>query len=179
MAEAAGSGLWLRRALFVALAVGVIFFALLPLGNAAPRWAPPDLLLALCLVWSARRPAYVPALSIAFVALLADLLYQRPPGLYAALTLMGCEYLKTRATMLRDSGFWMEWATAGAVIILIAFGYRVVLALLAVPQPPLGLSLMQAFATVAVYPAVVVVSHLVFGLRRPTASDPSGTRLGA
>ena len=87
MAEAADGGLWTRRAVFLAVAVGVIFFALLPLDTGASRWAPPDLLLAFCLAWAARRPDYVPALSIAFVALLADLLYQRPPGLFALLTL--------------------------------------------------------------------------------------------
>jgi rod shape-determining protein MreD len=179
MAEPQGNALWLKRTVFVALCVAVIFFALLPLDTGVPRWAPPDLLLAICLVWAARRPDYVPVLSIAFVALLADLLYQRPPGLHAVLTVLGCEYLKARARILRDSGFWMEWATAGAVVIAIAVIYRLTLGLLAVPQPPLALSLMQAVATVALYPAVVAASHLFLGLRRPAASDPGGARLGS
>jgi rod shape-determining protein MreD len=179
MAEAQGGALWFGRAVFVALCVAVIFFALLPLDTGVPRWAPPDLLLALCLAWSARRPDLAPALSVAGVALLADLLYQRPPGLFAALTLLGSAYLKARAAALRDAGFFVEWATAGAVILAIAVGYRAGLALVAVPQPPLGLFLVQALATVAVYPAVVVVSRLVFGLRRPAASDGAGGRSAA
>lgn len=179
MAEAQGAALWLGRATFVALGVAVIFFALLPLDTGVPRWAPPDLLLALCLAWSARRPDLVPALSIAAVALLADLLYQRPPGLFAALTLLGCTYLKSRARSLRDAGFWVEWATAAGVMVAIAVSYRAGLALVAVPQPPLGLFLVQAMTTVAAYPAVVVASRLFFGLRRSGASDPAGARPGA
>ncbi|KPQ21354.1 MAG: rod shape-determining protein MreD [Rhodobacteraceae bacterium HLUCCA24] len=178
MAKVQGNGLWLKRTVFLVLCIAVIFFSLLPLDTGTPRWAPPDLLLALCLVWAARRPDYVPVLSIAFVALLADLLYQRPPGLYAALTVLGSEYLKARARMLRDSGFWVEWATAAAVLTVIALAYRLALGLLAVPQPPLALSLVQVLATVAIYPPVVAVSHLFLGLRRPAASDPGGTRLG-
>lgn len=178
MAETQGNRPWPKRMLFLALSVAIIFFALLPLGTSTPRWAPPDLLLALCLVWAARRPDYVPVLSIAFVALLADLLYQRPPGLYAALTVLGCEYLKSRARILRDSGFWAEWVTAGAVVIGISVIYRLALGLLAVPQPPLALSVMQAAATIAIYPAVLGVSRVLLGLRRPAASDPGGARLG-
>ena len=178
MAETARDAPWTGRAIFLAVALGVIFFALLPLETGPPRWAPPDLLLALCFAWSVRRPDQVPTLSIAAVALLADLLFQRPPGLFAGLTVLACAYLRSRARNLRVSGFWVEWLTVGTVTLLAGVAYRACLALLAVPQPPLGLSLVQAISTVAAYPAVVLVAHVLLGLRRPAPSDPAGTGSG-
>jgi hypothetical protein len=62
---------------------------------------------------------------------------------------------------------------------VVPLGVIVGVFLLAVPQPPLALSMMQAVGTIALYPAVVAASHLFLGLRRPAASDPGGARLGS
>ena len=171
MADTRGFGLWMRRATYLALALLIIFFQLLPLDTGAPRWAPPDLLVALTFAWAVRRPDFVPGLSVALAMLLADLLFQRPPGLLALLVVIGAEWLKRRAPELRDDSFLTEWLSAASVIVAVFLGYRVVLALLAVPQPPLGLSLVQMLTTVAAYPLVVGISYLFFGLHKPAPSD--------
>ena len=70
MAELSTSRLWLMRLGFVALALVIMFFHLLPLDTVPRRWAPPDLLVAFVFAWALRRPDYVPILSLAIILLL-------------------------------------------------------------------------------------------------------------
>jgi len=97
------------RAVFPVLALLNIFFHLLPLDTIPRQWAPPDLLVAAALAWSVRRPDYIPTAILALTLLLADLMFQRPPGLMAMLVLLGSEFLKPRALTHRDTGFVAEW----------------------------------------------------------------------
>ena len=62
-------------------------FLLLPLQTTPRSLAGPDLLLAFAVAWCLRRPEFVPPLALALAFLLADLLLQRPPGLWALLAL--------------------------------------------------------------------------------------------
>ena len=165
------SHVWIMRGWFLGLAVLLMFFHLLPLDTVARRWAPPDLLVAFVFAWTLRRPDYVPVLCIAGVMLMADLMFQRPPGLLALLVLAGTEYLQMRFTGLRQASFVGEWVAVCIVLVTVTVANRLILAVLAVQQAPLGLTLMQMLMTIAVYPLVVAVTHALFGVRRPTPAD--------
>ena len=116
--------------------------------------------------------------ALAVLALAMDLLLQRPPGLWAALTLVGFETLRRRATALRDLTFFMEWAAVAGTLVAITLGYRLVLTLLLVDQAPLGLSMMQLVSTLLAYPLVAAVSHVLFRVRKLAPGDlASGRRL--
>ncbi len=156
---------------YVDAALLVIFIQLLPLDISAARWAGPDLVLALTFGFAVRRPDYLPALAVAGVMLLADLLLHRPPGLLALLVLIGTEALKARSRGLRDQNFAVEWMTVGVVLLAVLVAQRLVLAILMVPQVPLGLTLLQALATVAAYPVVVVTAQLLLGLTKAHPAD--------
>ena len=173
------SSLWWKRGLFVLLALTILFGNLLPLSTVPSNWAGPDLLIALTFAWALRRPEFVPVLLIAILMLLADLLLQRPPGLMAFLIVLGAEQLKTRAIGLRDASFVGEWAAAGLVVIGVFLLNRVTLSVLMVDQAPLGLTLIQMIATTLIYPVVVFVSHLFFGVRKlaPGDDDAIGSRI--
>lgn len=166
MADRVALHRWMLRGAYVATALLVLFVQLLPLNTTAARWAGPDLVLALTFGFAVRRPEFLPALAVAGVMLLADLLLHRPPGLMALLVLVGTEALKARSRGLRDQNFAVEWMTVGAALLAIVVVQRVVLAVLMVPQAPLGLTLMQAVATLAAYPVVVLTAHLVLGLTK-------------
>ncbi|RKF14080.1 rod shape-determining protein MreD [Roseovarius spongiae] len=176
MVERVQARLWAMRALFVALCCVVIFWRLLPLDTMPRGWAGPDLILALACAWVLRRPEYAPALLIAAVVLMADLLFQRPPGLWAALALIGTETLKSRAPGLRDLGFGPEWLTVATVLVAMTLGERLILAVLMVPQAPLGLSLMKALFTILAYPLAVLASALLFGVRKIRPGDADSLR---
>ena len=171
MAEGTAPRVWAMRALYLALALVVILVDLMPLGFIPRAWAGPDLLLAFTFAWALRRPEFVPALSVGAVMLLADLLYLRPPGLWAALVLLGTQTLKTRARTLRDEPFMMEWLAVATLVVAIGLGNRLVLAVLMVPQAPLGLTTIHVVMTLICYPVVVMISQLVFGVRKAAPGD--------
>ncbi|MBE0454360.1 rod shape-determining protein MreD [Roseovarius autotrophicus] len=176
MAEESAFHLWLMRALFSGLAGLLVFLHLLPLDTVPPGWAGPDLFVALTFAWAVRRPDFVPPLLVAGLALMMDLLFHRPPGLWAALTLVGTEALRRRAPALRDMTFAADWAAVAGTLVAITLGYRLVLSVFLVPQPPIGLSLMQLLSTLLAYPLVALVSHLFLGVRKAAPGDLAGTR---
>ncbi len=171
--------LWLMRIAFLMLTLAILFFHLLPLETTPRSWAGPDFLLCFALAWSMRRPEYVPAPALAVAFLVADLLLQRPPGLWALLALIGCENFKSRGRSLRDANFAAEWITAGILIIGITLGYRIILALVLIDLPSLTLSLSELTLTVLFYPVVVSITHFVFGVQKaaPGDLDALGQRL--
>jgi rod shape-determining protein MreD len=138
----------------------------------------PDLLIAFAFAWSLRRPEYVPALGLALLFLLADLLLQRPPGLWALLALLACENLKGRSRSLRDSTFGAEWIAVSLLLVGILIANRFVLSVVLVPPPQLRLTLLELGMTILVYPAVVFVTRSVMGVRRaaPGELDSFGGR---
>ncbi len=155
------------RLIFLGLCLALIYARLLPLETVPRTLVMPDILLALTLSWVARRPAYVPALLIAAVFLLADLMFQRPPGLWTALVLLLTEALRRRAAELRGLTFLLEWTTVAVCIVAVFFGYRLALALTMLPPPPLVPYLVQMVMTILAYPVVTGLCYLLLGLRRP------------
>jgi len=179
MAKTTPAAIWLMRAAYVGVALVIMFFHLLPLDTLPRRWSPPDLLLATSLAWSVRRPDFVPPLLIAAVMLLADLLFQRPPGLWALLVLLACEFVKSRLSPHRETPFLGEWFAVSVVIVGIALLNRMILGLLAVEQAHIALILVQVIMTIAVYPLVVLLSQSLLGVRRlsPADAETLGARL--
>ena len=129
--------------------------------------------------WVLRRPDFVPVWLIALVLLIEDLLLMRPPGLWAGLVVLGAEFLRSRAAFSRELGLLPEWAMVAVVMVLAALAYRLVLALAFLPQVALGQALVQLAITILCYPAVVVLSRLAFGLRKPATGevDARGRRM--
>lgn len=157
---------WLYRGLYVLIAVATMFLLLLPIDLSAGRFPGPDILVCTTFAWVLRRPDYVPILLIAAVFLILDLLFMRPPGLWAALVVVGAEFLRTRQTAYRDLPFLFEWAMIGSTLIGITLANRLLLAIAMVDQPALGLVLLQMMATLLTYPLAVLVSRYGFGLRK-------------
>ncbi|MCH2163693.1 MAG: rod shape-determining protein MreD [Marinovum sp.] len=165
MADGIASRLWGMRLAYLGLAVFIVFCQLVPIETVPRNWAAPDFLLALTFAWSLRRPDYVPLFSIALAMLFADMMLDRPPGLMAALTVLVCASLQRRVFRVRDEGFATELLLVAVSIALVIVGSRVILTVLFVPTPPLGLTLFMGVMTLAAYPIVVFLSHLVLGVR--------------
>ncbi|MEY8827441.1 rod shape-determining protein MreD [Sedimentitalea sp. XS_ASV28] len=169
---------WAMRLWFLVLCAVIIFFHLMPLETTPRNWAPPDLLIAFILAWALRRPDYVPALSVAAVILMADLLFQRPPGLMALLVVLGCEFLKSRANSHGETSFIVEWFNVCVVIAGITVLDRLILTMTLVDRAPLSLHLIQMVLTMAIYPLAAFVTQTLLGVRRPSPgnSDALGNR---
>ncbi|WP_397542731.1 rod shape-determining protein MreD [Roseovarius salis] len=178
MAERGQAYLWAMRALYLALCTGLVFLHLLPLDTLPRGWAGPDIMLAITFAWSLRRPELVPPVLIALVFLLCDLLFHRPPGLWAGLVLIGSQTLRARAPDLRDLTFPVEWLSVATTLVAMTLGYRLILGVLMVDQAPLGLSLMQMVMTLVAYPVVVLVSQSVLGVRKIAPGELDAMRSG-
>ena len=170
---------WIARGGYIALAIAIIYLQLLPLQTVPRNFAMPDFLLCLTLVWAARRPDYVPVLLIAAVFLLADFLFQRPPGLWTALVLILSEALRSRARSMRNLTFPLEWASVSIGVVAVFVIYRFVSAMTLLPEVPLVPFAVQLVMTVLAYPLVAVLSQVLLGVRRPApgAVDSLGHRL--
>jgi rod shape-determining protein MreD len=199
MWQALRNSIWYYRGIFVALALILLFLRLLPLGtgsdgfpwSAVPNWilAPfayeprqwpgPDVLMCLAIAWVMRRPDYLPALLIALVFLVEDMVLLRPPGLWAALLLLATEFLRSRAALTRELSFAVEWLLAAGVMLALLIAYRTVFAISLMPQPGFGFALVQTLWSILCYPLVVVLSSFLLDLRKPATGevDNFGRRL--
>ncbi|MFT4149175.1 MAG: rod shape-determining protein MreD [Paracoccaceae bacterium] len=165
------NSVWLRRALFVALAALVLFFRLLPLGSEAGAWPGPDLLLCLIFAWTMRRPDYLPVLLVAGVVLAEDFILMRPPGLWTALVVVGTEFIRSRVALTRELTFTVEWLLVAGIMAALVLAYRAVFAIAFLPQPGLGFAMVQVIWSILCYPVVVVVSRYGFDLRKPAKGE--------
>lgn len=162
---------WSARISYVALAFVLLAAPLLPLNTVPRSFGAPDILLAVTAAWAARRPDTLPALVVAGVFLLADFLFQRPPGLYAALVLLMTESLRRRSGRLRKGAFMSEWITVSVWIATIGLANYLILALLMIPQAAIRYTLVQVILTITLYPVVAWVAHMALGLRRPAQGE--------
>lgn len=163
---------WGFRLAYLGLAALFYLLRILPLDTTPEGWPGPDLMLALTFAWVLRRPDYVPALLIATLFLLEDMLCQRPPGLWAAIVLMGSEFLRGRIALLRGRPFLAEWAMVAGVMAAMMVVQRLALALVMVPQAGVGQEAVRLLATLLFYPALAGLSRLAFD----RAPDAEGRR---
>jgi rod shape-determining protein MreD len=166
------------RVLWIALIFAAMVALLLPLHPGPGRIPPPDILLLITVAWVLRRPDYVPVGLIAAAFLLADFLFMRPPGLWAALVVLATEYLRAREAGWRDLPFLLEWVFVAAVLCAMTLAHALILALFFVDQPTLGGTLLHLAITIAAYPVVVVLTARAVGLRKaaPGEVDQLGHR---
>lgn len=121
----------------------------------------------------------MPVLLVAAIFLLADLLFQRPPGLMTAIVVVATEMIRLRWQMFRSLPFLFEWLWVALAILAITFANRIALAIVMMPQAPLAMTTIETGLTILVYPLVVGGSLLIFGVRRraPGEVDALGHRL--
>lgn len=152
--------------LFLVIGAIVIFLKMLPVGPMTGAWPPPDVIVLTGFAWVLRRPDFVPLVLFAALLLVSDLLFLNPPGPATAAAVLGLEFLRARAPLMREQSVVIEWITVAAVLALMFVAERALLAVFFVPQAPLGLALFQLFINIAAYPVVVGVSIWAFRVRR-------------
>lgn len=179
MVDPVAARTWAHRGLLALLVAAIALVRLIPFDPGPGGLPGPDLILALVFAWLLRRPAYVPAWLVVALFLTLDLLLQHPPGLGALLALLATEFLRGRGETIRTAPFPVEWALVAGTILAMAAAQHAAMALVFLPRPPLGLELVRALFTAAIYPLAVLVTHFVFGVRKasPDEVDALGSRL--
>lgn len=161
-------------ALFAVLFVAFALFDLLPLGAGIHDWPAPAWALLVAIAWVVRRPDYIPLSLFAVLAFLLDLLLMRPPGLFAALSVVAVEFLRSRAHAAREWPFLLEWLVVGTVLLVMVLGNRLVQGIFALPQPRFGLEMQQFISNMIVYPVIVGLSGWLLRVRRLRPGEESG-----
>lgn len=161
-------------ALFTGLSLLILFIRLLPADLSGSGAVVPDLVFLMVAAWVLRRPVHLPALLIVAVAIVEDLLTQRPPGIWPLMMLAGSEFLRQRQGFAREINLAMEWAVVAGVYLGMFVLHRFALTIVMVPRPPLDLSLLALAVTVLLYPVVVFVLHFVFQVRKPATGEVDG-----
>ena len=159
------------RGLLAAIAAGFFFVRILPFHDSGGTIPAPDFLTILAFAWVLRRPEYVPTWLIAGIALMADILFMRPPGLWALITVMGVEFLRNRSHLTDEQPFPVEWLLVASTLASMYVAQAVLLGVFFIPQPPFGATLLELLATVAVYPLVVIATVFLFGVRVPSPTE--------
>ncbi|SES00830.1 rod shape-determining protein MreD [Tranquillimonas rosea] len=179
MGDAVSTQRLVYQCLFAAVAALLIFVQILPFRIGARNVPGPDLIVLLCFAWVLRRPDYVPMLLVAAVVFAADLLLLRPPGLWAALTVLGLEFLRSREQFSRDLPFLLEWAMVAGVLAAMTLARSLLMAIAFLDQPPIMLYVMQMTVSILSYPIAVLVSRHVLGVGKvaPGEVDALGHRL--
>ncbi|SFR47195.1 rod shape-determining protein MreD [Yoonia tamlensis] len=191
MASRTGPQIWVKCVTFAVIILVIMVVQLVPqsmepriLTIAVPfdwftpwhlRMVPPDFCLAVMLAWVVRRPKFAPVWIIAGIFLLADLVFQRPPGLWAAMVVWLSEELRKRHREFRAMPFLGEWGSVALAMFALFATYRLALAVFALDVAPLGMVVLQLILTIAAYPFVVVFMHYVFGISR-VAPGETGSR---
>ena len=171
--------LWFYRLLLVMLVGAITFLRMLPLSTLPPGLPGPDLVLGFTFAWVLRRPEYAPVVLVAALFFLIDLLMQNPPGLRAALVVIGVEYLRRRAPTSQDRSFLMEWWLVALVMAAILLGERLVLNLFLVDRVSFGKEVLRLLMSAAFYPVVVAVTVYLLRVRRALPGEAEALRQGA
>ena len=178
MNERVPSHLWTMRLAFGLLVMAILFMRLLPLQTASGGLIWPNFVLCFALAWSVRRPEFVPAVLLAGLFLLSDLLLQRPPGLWAVLALIACEQMKGQTRALRDASLASEFGAVAIRIVGVGVAYQVILSVLLVESTPLIPALLQIVVTVIAYPLVVAITHGIMNVRKAAPNELGNKRFG-
>lgn len=163
--------LWIYRLTFFAIANAILFWHLLPLSHDAGRLPGPNWMLALAFAWVMRRQDYAPIWLIAIVILIEDFLMMRPPGLWTALVVVACEFIRMRSVLMRELNFVAEWALISGLMLGIVLVYRIIFAITFLPQVSFGFALVQVLWSIAAYPLVVFVTRYVLALHKPSMGE--------
>jgi rod shape-determining protein MreD len=148
------------------LSFTVLFVSVLPLDMQVHRLVRPDLLFCLFAAWVIRRPHTTPYFLIAVVALLADILMDRPIGLWALLILLSSEILRMSRGFLKDQMWLLEWLVIVGVFAGCILVQRLTLLINFLSVPPIEKELQYLAATAFAYPLVVAFLHWVLRIRQ-------------
>lgn len=149
--------------LMAALGMLAIYIEAAPLGTDPLAPPSPDLLLAVVVYWSARRPRAAPLIAVFMLGLVRDMLTDAPTGAGALALVFAAEFLRRIRYRLARGSFMLEWLALAAM----SFGTAALswlLITLTLTKPPfIAVLFHQSLYTIMLYPLVVII--LRWGLR--------------
>ena len=95
----------------------------------------------------------------------------RPPGLWTALVVIASEFVRARVALTRELNFGVEWLLVAGMMVAMLLVYRLVFAVVLMPQPAFGFAMVQVLWSILCYPAVVGLSRYLLDLHKPAMGE--------
>ena len=143
------------RLTYLIIIILVVLLQTLPIQTHAYQFVTPNLPMVITFVWVMRRPNLMSPILITIAFLFADIILQRPPGLWTLIVLCASMFLRMRALSFRELIFLYEWSLVAIVTTCSFIVYHFSLMFTFLPTHDLKLYASQALLTVMIYPIFI------------------------
>ena len=147
------------RLTYLLIMMLLVLFKTMPIHTSSDQFAMPDIPLVITFVWVMRRPDVMGPILITIAFLFADMILQRPPGLWTLIVLCGSMFLRSRTIYFKEVIFLYEWLLIAIVVIFCFTAYQFLLLLTFLPTNNLALLVKQALFTIMLYPIFIWLSR--------------------
>ena len=147
------------RLTYLLIVMLFVLFQTMPIHTSTDQLAMPDIPLVITFAWVMRRPDVMGPILITIAFLFADMILQRPPGLWTLIVLCGSMFLRSRTIYFKEVIFFYEWLMIAVVVIFCFTAHQFLLFLTFLPSHNLALLVKQALFTIILYPIFVWLSR--------------------
>lgn len=171
--------IWRARLLFSLACILIIFVHSVPLDLSPKNIIMPDVMLVITIAIVIRKAAFIPYWLVGSLFLIADVMLNRPMGLWAFIVLATVEVVRVNRFMFRDMFFVTEWLMVAIIIVAMYMIQQFFLAFSLAPPYPMDSLIWKMTATALSYPILVFAITRLFGIRKPSPAEFNmlGTRL--
>ena len=149
------------RLTYLLIVMLLVLFQTMPIHTSIDQYIMPDIPLVITFAWVMRRPDVMDPILITIAFLFADMILQRPPGLWALIALCASMFLRLRTTYFKEVIFVYEWLMIAIVIIICFTAHHFLLLLTFLPTHNLELLVKQALFTIILYPVFIWLSRSI------------------
>ena len=149
------------RLTYLLIVMLLVLFKTMPIHTSTDQFAMPDIPLVITFVWVMRRPDIMGPILITIAFLFADMISQRPPGLWTLIVLCGSMFLRSRTIYFKEVIFFYEWLMIAIVVIFCFPAHQFLLLLTFLPTHDLAVLVKQALLTIILYPVFIWLSRSI------------------
>ena len=149
------------RLTYLLIVMLLVLFQTMPIHTSIDQYIMPDIPLVITFAWVMRRPDVMDPILITIAFLFADMILQRPPGLWTLIALCGSMFLRSRTIYFKEIIFFYEWLMIAIVVIFCFAANQFLLLLTFLPTHNLELLVKQALFTIILYPVFIWLSRSI------------------
>ena len=147
------------RLIYLLIMMLLVLLQTIPIHTSTDKLTMPDIPLIITFVWVMRRPDVMAPILITIAFLFADMILQRPPGLWTLIVLCASMFLRSRTVYFKEVIFFYEWLMIAIVVIFCFTAHQFLLLLTFLPTHDLALLVKQALFTIMLYPIFIWLSR--------------------
>lgn len=154
---------YIRGVFFLFFGVLAIVFPTAPISSFPTLIETPDYLVCIIFVWLICEPKSAPFISILFLSLFADILWQRPLGLSPIFVLLLTELIRYSQVKVLNQSILLKWGYFVLFLILLNMGINLISLIAAVPPLDFKVWIRRFLFTILTFPIVnILLEYTVF-----------------